>query len=290
MWTQWITVAAPLLVCALVVMVGFRRPTVGEIDRWIHVYACPADEVTRAVVGRYLTRTRRTRFSFALAGFIGGQFSYLGDAFSWVNPWILLVAGYLVGSIVAEVAFGRAPRPSGSITVALSPRTLTSYLPRSVIVALVAVPIVTVAVAIWQVGVAADVPPRFGNVDPDAVTAAAAVGLVLAIAIGAALTALVRRPQAAESAQAIATDDAFRSSSMHAIAGAALTLGFFMLATVLAQLNAALAVTGSPLAFSASIASFLALLGALASWLFVRYPSHWPIRRPLAAASSDALR
>jgi hypothetical protein len=290
MWTEWILVAIPLLVYALILVAGLRRPTEHEVDRWIDVYSCPADETTRAIVRRYLTRTRRTRFCFALAGFLGGHVGSLTDTFSWANAWVLLVAGYLVGSIVAEMAFGRAPRPSGTITAALSRRVVASYLPRVVIVALIAVPIATVVAAIWQVGLAAEAPRRFGNLDPDAVKGAAATGVVLAIAAGVALSTLVRRPQPAASAQAIATDDAFRSSSMHAIAGSTLTLSCSLFATVLAQLSAALAAHGSRFAFAASVGSLLAVVGALVSWLVVRHPSRWTSQRSLVSAPSGTSR
>lgn len=284
-WNEWVIVAVPVLVVGLVVASAFRRPADREIDRWIDVYGAPADGRTRNLAVRYLAYARRARFSFAFAGFIGARALPWGDSTVWANPWQMLVAGYLVGSIVAEVAFGRPDRPRGTATAALSPRTLGSYLPRYAIVALGATPVVSAAVVLWQVAVATDVPRRLGLSEPPAVIAPFVFGAVVTLVAAVSIRAIVRRPQPADRVEAIAADDAFRSSSMHAITGAALTLSLFVLAYLLGDLNAALAATGSRLDVAASVASLIALFMALASWLFVRHPARWRTRRDLASAS-----
>jgi hypothetical protein len=285
-WNEWVIVSVPVLVIGLVVASGFRRPTDREIDRWIEVHEAPADERTRHLAARYLAYTRRARFSFAFAGFLGARALPGEDATVWANPWLMLVAGYLVGSIVAEVAFGRPDRPRGTAAAALSPRTLGSYLPRYAIVALVATPIASAAVVLWQVAVASDVPWRLGLSEPATVIAPFVFGAVVTLVAAVSIRAIVRRPQPADRVEAIAADDAFRSSSMHAIAGAALTLSLFVLAYLLGDLNAALAATGSPFDVAATVASLIALCMALASWLFVRHPPRWRTRRDLASASA----
>jgi hypothetical protein len=180
-----------------------------------------------------------------------------------------------------------SPPVQGSAPMAmLSPRTIVAYVPRYAIAALVALPILSISLV--PVFGWISPPRRAGLAGVPALTGACAVGALFAVAVGLAMRAVVRRPQPAASVDLVALDDAIRSSSLHALAGAAVALQLLLFAFVLSQVQGALSATDryprvdyllSILALSASVLS-------LASWIVLGHPRVWRTRRPAVAGRS----
>jgi hypothetical protein len=168
----------------------------------------------------------------------------------------------------------------GTPSAALSPRAITSYVPRYGIAALVALPVVSAALAIWYAGI--PLRPRFGLSDESVMIEAAVAGAVVAIVAGLAMRAIVRRPQPAVSDALVDLDDAFRSSSLHALNGAAVTLELLLLAFLLGETQGALSITGLHPRLEPFLTLFMlvAMGMAVASWAILGHPLRWRTRRP----------
>ena len=276
-----------LVILAMIVTLGLHRPSEDDIAGWARSYGVVVDGENRAIVLGYLTRTRRLRFGLAFLAWFGQSFvrSWVGQPIPWATSWVFLVAGYLLGAVIAEATL-RAPVGAMPSAV-LSPRTITSYVPRYGIVALVALPVVSAGLVAFYAGIPMR-PQYVGSGDATVMAVAAASGAVFAILVGLTMRAIVRRPQPAASGGLVELDDAFRSSSLHALNGATVTLELLLLAYMLGQTQSALSATHlhSLLQTVLSMLALFAMVMAVASWAVLGHPSAWRTRRPRALAGS----
>jgi hypothetical protein len=268
----------------LIFAIGLQRADRTAVERWAESYGASTDGENRGSIERYVTRTRRLRSLSALSGVV--LETLIHDRFAqppdWVNGITFAVAGYLIGAVIAEMTLSPPIRGKEPMAV-LSPRSIGAYLPRYAIAALVALPLFSTAlvpVFAWL-----SPPRRAGLADVPALAGACAVGVLFAIVVGFAMRAVVRRPQPAASVDFIALDDAIRSSSLHALAGAAVALQLLLLGFLLSQVQGALSVTDRYPRFDAlaTILALLALAMSLASWVILGHPRAWRTRRPAVA-------
>jgi hypothetical protein len=98
----------------------------------LHVLSrTPPGRATDRLFGAYLSRARRYRTSWSVAGWLGGVVLAWGlrnDSAAFANPLVTGPIGYLAGTIVAELHHLRR-RPIGVRTASLAPRRLGNYLP-----------------------------------------------------------------------------------------------------------------------------------------------------------------
>jgi hypothetical protein len=277
-----------LLPLVLIALIGLRRPDRGIVDRWGESYGAPMEGGNRETIERYLTRTRRLRFLCALGGLVLNSLihGWVKDPPEWVNGVFLTGAGYLVGAVIAEMTLPSPVRGSEPMAM-LSPRRIGAYFPRYAIVALGALPVFSAALAVAFAWLSP--PRRAGLADVSALAGACVVGALFAIVVGFAMRAVVRRPQPAASVELVALDDAIRSSSLHAIAGAAVALQLLLLGFLLSQVQGALSATYRYPRFEAlaTILTLLALAMSLASWVILGHPRVWRTRRPAVAVRSE---
>ncbi len=278
---------AVLLVGLLVFIVVFLLalvviPRVGskEVQEWADSYGVPADGPNRELIERYLTRTRRIRMLWAVAGLLfGGSFVRL--FFAKPQPWasgaVLALAGYLLGAFIAERTLPPTGR-GGTPSAVLSPRTLRAYVPRYAIVALVCLPLALVVLVPVYAGISP--PPRAGLAPVPTLVGACVVGVLFAISVGQTMRGVIRRPQAGTSADLVAVDDGFRSSSLHALAGAGVALELLLIAFELSQIQGALSFRNESSDWAAVLALFAAAM-SIASWVVLGHPRSWRTRRPL---------
>jgi hypothetical protein len=216
----------------LVFLPGFWI-TEQAVTRWASSAGLALTAESRRVVRRYLTWSRRSRRAGGLAGFVLTNL-YLGitDSSFTAFPFPQILAGYVLGVILAEVVVNRPRRHSG--VALLVARRLDDYLPGYVLVLQRGL----AAVAVGLLGAFAlspfpDLSPAPTNVDPHtlagfAVPAAVAAGT--AVVIEALQRLIVARRQPITGQDDIAVDDAIRSSSLHVLAGAGLAMLVFTVA------------------------------------------------------------
>ncbi len=210
----------------IVLLMGLRKTTRLEAaDTWAAAHGVALTPETRAIVDRYLIRSRQ----FKLTGAVLGIVLPLGTKI----PGLEMIGGFLVGALLAEL---QHPRPvlGAETSASLIPRSIEDYLPGYVIAVLRTAALATlplVLLYIWG-------PQRSSQPDLDtAVTIACIASVVAPLGIEALLRRIVGRPQPAAHAHPIAVDDAMRSSSLHAVAGAGIAVSL-LLVGVLAQANA----------------------------------------------------
>jgi hypothetical protein len=283
---QLIAFLPQAVILAALVGLGLQAPDDAAIGRWAATYGVSSDDSNREPIKRYLTRTKRLRLAFALVGLAVAVLvpTLVTDPPVWSNVWLYVVAGYLVGAIVAEVTLPQPGRRDAASAV-LSPRTFTAYLPRWSLLALAILP---VAVSSLVVFFATLSPPRRAGLSGVGVLAGAAVVCVFfGVIVWFAMRAVVRRPQLVATTDLAVLDDALRASSLHALAGAAVTLELILLGVVLSQVQGAIAVTDtySRLNNLATVLGLLTVPMALASWVILGHPQRWRSRRTILTPS-----
>jgi len=103
---------------------------------------------------------------------------------------------------------------------------------------------------------------------------------LFAISVGQTMRGVIRRPQAGTSADLVAVDDGFRSSSLHALAGAGVALELLLIAFELSQIQGALSFRNESSDWAAVLALFAAAM-SIASWVVLGHPRSWRTRRLL---------
>jgi hypothetical protein len=185
-----------------------------------------------------------------------------------VRSWL---AGYLAGVLVAEWSWAR---PHGGLvrSAALVPRRLVGYLAARVVVGqrLAALAVVAlVPVIAW--GPVAPAPVRelvLRGRGGALATAAVAVGVTVAVEL--LLRRMVRRPQPVDDPMALAADNALRSTSVHAVAGAGLAI--VLLSLSLQVTNVATNLVSGPARTATVGLAWGCALAALAAWVLVGHP------------------
>jgi hypothetical protein len=283
----WVIVGLTSILAAVGLLVTAMPPSASSLEKWARRCGAALTDRNRAMVARYLRRTRTLQVAGATVGwllspvYIGvfGRPLPLGD--NWVA---LAVGGYLVGAVAAEAAFLRPRRAPGAIRAAtLSPRSPLDYVPSRTIWSIRLLPVVTVALA----GTYAVIPKDpLRAVDPTVSYFVVASLLVIAFALAAdwILRAIVARPQPALSEDVVAADDALRACSMHALAAAVVALILLSSGWALVSVGMVTSVAwlGQVLIWLGLITDIL----AVGAWIGLSHPRTWRVRhdRPMVSA------
>jgi hypothetical protein len=232
-----------VLLVPIVLAVASRGFRVDEeyVARWASSAGLELTDATRPVVRRNLTWSRRARTVGGLVGFLApviyawvAEAAVGHDVITDVGGWSLLLmfAGYLLGSVVAELVVNRpgghrGPTMRGSRRVG---EYLSHYLlviQRSLGIACAALVGAYVLLSLFL---------RMPEPSVGSVAVYGSVGLGVAAVIEALQRVIIARPRAAANPGALAVDDAMRSSSVHLVAGAGIAILIFFAAVLVSAL------------------------------------------------------
>jgi hypothetical protein len=217
----------------------------------------------------YLIRTRTLRATGAVIGLLTpiGYAALVGRPLPVPFDWGLIDAlvGYLVGAVVGELTI---KRPRGDVQAAsLQPRELSDYLPASLLWGWRA----TAAAAFLVVATFHVLNARAA--EPSSMPHPVVIGTtILAVLLTVELLQrlIVARPQPAADRDVIRADDAIRSASVHALAGAGAALQLIICAVHVMAIGS---INGSQFGMwtlvSAGLACFIL---AFASWGYATRP------------------
>jgi hypothetical protein len=294
LWWAFAAVAGACLWLAVAAVLAARRPLdPAELTTWASGHGLGGLQAERREPAeRYLRRSRLSRTVGGAVPFLAGTAAPMAWAAvrGLPAPWPLglfgvrsWLAGYLAGVLVAEYRWAR-PQPGVVRSAALVPRRLGDYLPARVLrgtrLATLAV-VALVPVIAW--GPVAPAPVRELVVGGrGGALATAAVALAVAAAVELLLRRLVARPQPAADPDALAVDDALRSTSVHAVAGAGLAIVLLCLSLQVGLVAANLG--GGPVRTALVALSWGWAVAALAAWARVGHGRR-PVHRLLAGGA-----
>jgi hypothetical protein len=243
-----------------------------EIDEWATRRGLTLTEGSRPVIADYLVRTRQYRLKGALIGLVVPfQLGVVG---------LEMALGYLLGALYAEFTQER-PVDSGTRAAALAPRAVEDYLPSFVLVVLRTVSAsmaVLMPLHLWG-------PAREGSAPQVSTILGGASAAVLPLVIEYLLRRMVAQPQPALSGDLLAADDAIRSSSIHAVAGAGACACLLLLGTFSAVTGMTSAITA--LRWLLPAFGAIAFAGGVAMWLTVGLTASWKVRRNLGSLGTQ---
>ena len=237
----WFGLVVPVLIALAVASRGFRVDE-AYVARWASSAGLELTDTTRPEVRRHLTWRRRARTVGGLVGFLAPLiYARIAEAAlgreviteSDVGGWSLLLmfAGYLLGSVVAELVINR-PRGQQGPTMRGSRRVgeyLSQYLlviQRSLGIACAALVGAYVLLSLFL---------RMPEPSVGSFAVYGSVGVGVAAVIEALQRVIIGRPRAANPG-ALAVDDAMRSSSVHLVAGAGIAILIFFAAVLVSAL------------------------------------------------------
>jgi hypothetical protein len=265
--------AAPMLIALAVASRGFRLDE-GRVGAWAASAGLELTDERRRQVRRYLAWSRRSRTVGGLIGFLAPAiYARVVVDRSDDGGWSMgsLVAGYLVGAVVAEIVVdppGSSPRgtkPAGRAPGDhLSARA--AFLQRGL----------GVLSAVLGLSYAVLEPhARLAVPDPATVGAVGLTGIGIAAVVEALQRGIIGRPPAPDSDAAL--DGAMRWSSVHVLAGAAIAL----LLNVVGLLLSALATMAGTAGSVVGLVLFLTLfVSSIAVWRDLGKPRGFMVRRP----------
>jgi len=293
LWWAFVAVAMACLWLAVAAVLAARRPLApAELATWASGHGLEGLPDRRLEpAARYLRRSRLSRTVGGAVPFVAGTVApaLWAATRGLPAPWPLALfgvrswlAGYLAGVLVAEYRWAR-PRSGVVRSAALVPRRLGDYLPfRAVAGMRLAALAVAALVPLLAWGPLTPVPVRelvLGG--RGGALATAALALTVAAAVELAVRRLVGRPQPAADPEELAIDDALRSTSVHAVAGAGLA---FVLLSLSVQVGLVAANLGGGPGRTAVVAlSWSCAAAAVAAWARVGHPRRWAMRRVLAS-------
>ena len=260
----------------------WRRPDRRRsVESWARNSGLQLTPDNRAYVASYLRRTR----VFRLIGGLAGLFLpwVIGDG-ALPKPFDFgffdALLGYLLGAVVAELSF---KRPQGEFpSASLVPRSVSDYLALWYRIALRVGASLGLGLTLWH----STLPDRDTS-GPDALPPV----FVLVAMIGGTLLIvelfqryIVARPQPAVNLDLVRADDAIRSASIHALAGAGLALELLVASVVLAAIAGTF--NNSLASWSLGSAAVLLFGSALGSWIHLTRPFQ---RRELHPRAGEAL-
>ena len=232
------------------------------------------------VVRTYIARTRLLRFTGALLGVLAPTTyqAFVGSPPPLPVDFVLFDAllGYLLGAVIAELTIKRpkADEPSAS----LIPRELSDYVPTGFITALRLSALVALAlVPLYRL-----LPARQNLVDlNDFPREIVIVPTILLIGLGVELLQryIVARSQPAVDSDLVNADDAIRSASVHALAGAGIALEWLLISGQL--VNLAVVSTLDLLRWTLPVLAVVSFGIAIGSWIHLTKPfhrGHWHAR------------
>lgn len=255
-----------------------------QVEEWARSMGLELTPRNRAFVRSYIRRTRILRTACGLAGLLSPA-AY--TAFVGVPPpqpfdFSLLngLVGYLVGAVVAEVVLRR---PKARVpTAALVPRDLRDYIPSVLTTTLR----VTAALSLTLLLLYLAIPARVSRSPEILPPWTVMVAMILVILVGIELLQryIVGRPQSAAEGDLVQADDAVRSASLHALAGAGIALQLIIVGVEIASIGAI-----TDIQLLRWILPWIGLaigLVALGSWMHVSRPDRWQVRRTQHGASA----
>jgi hypothetical protein len=247
-----------------------------ELGRWTDATGVGLTPESSLVVQRYLFLSRRCRRVGALVGFLSPWlYSSISGRSIDEGGWALslMLVGYLLGALAAEVVVHRAQEPG--TTAVMQPRRLVDYLP---------VRLLTLQRALGVLAPAMILPYAF--VQPGADIDLPGVGTIALFGLGGAAIAviaevierrIVARRQSLADIHDVEVDDALRSTSIHVVAGAGLAL-LIQFAGPLVAITLAAAIPGEAGGIVAGVMLVLLMLLSLACWINVAHPTRYRIR------------
>ena len=254
----------------LLLWFALRRLAPDDVTRWASAYDLTLTGRNRDLVTGYLRRAQRWR----RGGFVVGLLS------SGALPGTGLLMpglGYTAGIVAAEVLTQRG-EPSGAAV--LEPRRLAQYLPAKLVWIPRMLVVALLGAATWSLTIDPD--PLDDFIDDTGILALAALALGVLLVAEVLEQHIVARRQPLTEVDLLAADDALRTQSLHALAGA----------VIIAAGSLAF-----PLLYRPAQADYLnpavdlvAVLAPVAGWLVgIWYQNRaWRVRRalpPIAPAS-----
>jgi hypothetical protein len=275
-----------VVIATLLIMLGLAARTAWSGRRrwnptvWAQEMDLQLTPRNEAIVRSYIARTRLLRFTGALLGVFA---PWIYQAFVGAPPPVPVdfglfdaLVGYLLGAVIAELTIKRpkADQPTAS----LMPRELSDYVPTrfitalrmSALVALVLVPLYRLLPARQNMVDLNDIPPEI-----------VILPTILLIGFGVELLQryIVARPQPAVESDLVNADDAIRSASVHALAGAGIALELLIVSGQL--LNLAVVSNLQLLRWTLPALALLSFAIAIGSWVHLTKPfhrGHWHAR------------
>lgn len=238
--SSWLNVVIPVLIGLAVAGRGFRVDA-DYVARWANSAGVELTDASRPVVRRYLAWSRRSRTAGGLIGFLAPVFfakiaTGESDPGSW--SFTLMLVGYLLGAIFAEIGGSRSWRRLG--TELAGGQRLNDYLPAYVLVLqrglALLIGLLVVAYALLEPHTQLSVPP------PILIATFGLAGICLAALVEATQRKIIARRNPVTSPSDPPVEDALKSSSVHVLAGAGVAL---LLNVVGPLVLALLALTGN---------------------------------------------
>lgn len=271
---QGLLTALILLLIAAHLGSSWRR---WQVEEWARSMGLQLTPRNRDFVRSYIRRTRILRTACGVAGLVFAPIytGFVGEPPPQPFDFGLLngLVGYLVGAVVAEVLL---KRPKARVpTAALVPRDLNDYIPSVLTTTLR----VTAAIGLTLLMLYLAIPARVSRTPEILPPWIVMVAMILVIFVGIELLQryIVARPQSAVEVDLVQADDAVRSASLHALAGAGIALELIIVAVEIAAIGAI-----SNIQLLRWVLPWIGLacgLVALGSWMHVTRPDHWRVRR-----------
>lgn len=230
-------------------------------------------------VRSYIRRTQALRIAGGLMGVATPVVysAYAGEELPAPFDFGLFtgLAGYLLGAVLAEVVVRRARTdPPAALLV---PRHVDDYLPAFHSMALRGSAALAVFLFVIYLFIARGGP----NDRADAfLSPFVAVPTIVAIVLGVEILQryIVRQPQPAAESDLVDADDAIRSASVHALAGAGIALELLISSVVILAIGVISDIR--LVRWTLPWVAVICLGAALGSWTDLTQPRHWKVRRP----------
>jgi hypothetical protein len=270
--SNWLNIGIPVLIGLAVASRGFRVDA-DYVARWANSAGVELTDASRPVVRRYLAWSRRSRTAGGLTGFLAPVFyarvtTGESDPGSW--SFTLMLVGYLLGAIFAEIVVSRSRRRPG--TELAGGQRLNDYLPAYVMVLqrglALLIGLLVVAYALLEPHSHLSVPPS------TLIATFGLAGMCLAALVEATQRKIVARRKSVTSDPPV--EDALKSSSVHALAGAGVGL---LLNVVGPLILALLALTGSVGSVVGFGLIFILFPVSIFFWLDLGRPQGFRVRR-----------
>ena len=279
--TELILLLTVLVLAGLVIraLVSRSRWTPGNLA---DTMGLSLTERSAAYVGVYIRRTRALRIMGAVVGCLGPvlwtAYRQEGAPAPFDNNLLTGLVGYLLGAVVAELTFKRPRGASAAAT--LAPRELHQYLPETLTKWLR----LGAAAAVLLLPIYLLLPAR-----QDRIQTAQLIGWVLApviiwLVIEMLQRYIVRRPQPVGDPDLVEADDAVRSLSLHALAGAGIALELMLVGGGIFAISFVTDV--QILRWTLPWLGVAAMGAALGSWVHLTRPERWRVTRLTTGSSA----
>lgn len=290
LWPQLVLQFVPLLAIIVFAIVSNRKKAITKAtQQWAEAHALRLTAGNQPFVEHYVRTGRRLRWICMFGGLVLPPL--VRNAFDpatqyrWPFSLVGLLAGYLVGTLWAELALTRAD--AGVTAARLQARRLEDYLPKTLRRALRIVGPLTAA--LWALALFSS-----RSASPSARTRTISVleaigwglaALTVSVTVEAVQRWILARPQPLAAEDLLAADDAVRSQSLHTLGGTGVAILLVWAAVPLSRLAAN---TGVLVSLFFGLATTGSLLGALIFW---RYWCHraWRVQNRIEPLSKVAI-